>query len=89
MTEGIVAERGLAQGYPVSPTVFAAMLDELWAALEDKFQGWRDAGVRMDPGDKAMGLAWADDLYLWAGSRDTLEEMVQWAAEWVRRKWGL
>ena len=73
-------ERGVAQGCPLSPTLFAVYINSLLIKIKNS-----GLGTDID-GFKLGALAYADDIVLLADSPDDLQKLTnicqQWCTDW-------
>ena len=76
-------ERGVAQGCPLSPTLFAIYIN----TLIDQIQA-SGLGMKIDDTGNLSILAYADDIVLVAENKHDLQEMVNIAYNWCE-KWGM
>lgn len=63
-------QRGVRQGDPLSPKLFAAVLEEIFKKLD-----WEVQGIKIN-GEMLSHLRFADDLVILATTKDELEQML-------------
>lgn len=73
--EEFPVERGVRQGDPISPKIFAAVLEMIFRNLD-----WTNKGLNIN-GENLSHLRFADDLILFSENPKTLKEMLQQLAE--------
>lgn len=73
-TEWVHSDKGLPQGCPASPVIFAVVLEEFLRDLLDRW-GAEDKGLHIDGGRLAL-LAFADDVYILAGTAEMAQAML-------------
>lgn len=64
-------KRGVRQGDPISPTLFAAVLEMIFRNLD-----WRNNGININ-GENLSHLRFADDLIIFSNNSKSLETMLQ------------
>jgi len=64
-------ERGVRQGDTLSPLLFTALLRSVFLNLD-----WENRGISIN-GDRLSNLQFADDIVLFANTRDELREMAE------------
>ncbi|XP_045454782.1 uncharacterized protein LOC123664232 [Melitaea cinxia] len=62
--------RGVRQGEPVSPKLFTAVLEEIFRQLN-----WEQSGITIN-GENLSHLRFADDIIIFAQTKDDLEGMI-------------
>ena len=76
--------KGVAQGCPLSPTLFAIYINSLLERVHDT-----GLGVDLHDGQEPISaLAYADDIVLVAESQENLQSLINIAHEWCE-KWGM
>lgn len=70
LMEGVSMQRGVKQGDPISPLIFNAILDELLQSLPLQI------GVNVN-GWCITGIAYADDIMLYADSRASMQQLLR------------
>ena len=76
--------RGVAQGCPLSPTLFACYINPLINQIDDL-----QNGVNIGDGRNPIGImAYADDIVMLANTNDELQRSIQTAHDWCET-WGM
>ena len=76
--------RGVAQGCPLSPTIFAVYINSLIKEINAS-----GIGIDLQDGKQPVGiLAYADDIVLLAEDNKALQEMANITHKWCK-KWGM
>lgn len=80
-TEEFWTEKGLRQGYPMSPTLFNIYLSD----LEEKLKKEQTGGVLISK-EKVWAISYADDIVLLAESEQELNGMMKKFKRYLERR---
>lgn len=83
-TMKVKLNKGVRQGWPLSPVLFLAVVDELLHQLKDA-DGFH---IKNDFGDKGVltGIAFADDLILFSSSELGMKRHLDTAVNWCNKR---
>ena len=71
-------KKAIKQGCPLAPHLFDIVMDEL-------HRGYRKiGGYKLDKGPKISSVGYCDDTVIFAEDRDTIEEMNDWTAAFMK-----
>lgn len=84
-TETAQLQRGIRQGWPLSPTLFLCVIDELLDKIEDEFGFLVTKPCRTaSKGARFKGAAFADDLVFYSDDLVGMQETTNVAAEFFK-----
>lgn len=70
---------GVKQGDPLSPMIFNLVIDRLFAALPE------EVGMRLGTGNPLSAIAFADDLVLFALTKEGLQSLLDVTAQYLQK----
>ena len=84
MSRKFEIDRGVAQGCPLSPTLFGCYINSLINKIDELRNG-----VDLHDGKNPIGiLAYADDIVMMANSNEKLQQSINVAYKWCK-EWGM